>query len=97
MLERVDSFSCRTGLFDYAHCFRICAFFAREPSGEKQVEYLKRAPMDVQLDIRVSRSREDLSAAPNNIWGPSNLINAPKDLCRRYEDESLNHEGARGR
>ena len=87
--SRVEEFRCRTGLLDYDHYFRVGAFLARRPFGEKQVNFLKRAheEEDAQSDHR-------LSASPNNL--PAKLNDA-RELRRKYEYDMLSREGNRGR
>ena len=89
MLKKVDEFLYRTGLLDYAHYFRAGAFLARRPFGEKQVEYLKRAHReeDIQSENRLSGSQSHLGAAPSDA----------KKLRRQYEYDMLSREGNRGR
>ena len=99
MLDMVDKFLYRTGLLDYAHYFRIGAFLARRPFGEKQVAYLKRARReeDAQYGNRASGSWEASNAAPNDGSHAPNDGNGPKELRRQYEYDKLNREGDRGR
>ena len=89
VLRRVDEFLCRTGLLDYAHYFRVGAFLARRPFGEKQVEWLKRA------------HRQEYEQSENKLSGsPDNLRVAQNDdrlLRRQYEYDMLGREGNRGR
>ena len=63
LYHMTENFLSRTGLLGYAYYFRIGAFLARQPFGEKQVEFLKRAHReeDVQRDI------------PNNVNESKNL------------------------
>ena len=89
ILESVNRFLRRTGLLDYAHYFRIGAFLARRPFGEKQVTYLSRAHTeeDAQSENRPSDSPNNLHAEPNDI----------RLLRRQYEYDMLSREGNRGR
>ena len=99
MHRMVDAFLRRTGLFDYAHYFRVGAFLARRPFGEIQVKYLKQAhhKEDEQSEIRASDSGEDLVAPSRNARGTPNGANGARTLRRQYEYDKLNREGDRGR
>ena len=89
MENRVEEFRCRTGLLDYDHYFRVGAFLARRPFGERQVKFLKRAHKeeDAQSEHRLSASPNNLPAEPNDI----------RELRREYEYDMLSREGNRGR
>lgn len=85
----VGEFRSRTGLLDYDHYFRVGAFLARQPFGEKQVEFLKKAHReeDAESERRLSASPNNLPASPNDT----------RELRRKYEYDMLSQEGNRGR
>ena len=87
--NRLEEFRSRTGLLDYDHYFRVGAFLARRPFGEKQVEFLKRAHKeeDAEYEHRLSASPNNLHPVPNDI----------RELRRKYEYDMLSREGNRGR